>query len=502
MIQAATILFLFSTAVPQTPEDAGELKSASIVDAVEEEFFADVAVPYHSIDLELADGVLRMTGSVADLRAKERAARIAETVKGVRAVVNLIEVRDSGLPDEQISGDVVDALVSDPATESYEVDVLVHDGHVALSGTVDSWQEKELVEIVARGVSGVRGVTNDVTIAASVDRSDHELRTEIESALRWNVLVDDGLIGVAVEDGVVRLDGTVGSAAEKRQARNTAWVSGVVEVDDDALQVARWARDDDLRSTPYPDVDDAHVRSALKDALARDPRVRAYSVDASVLNGVVTLRGVVGDLKARFAAEEAARHTVGAISVRNHLKVRPELERSNEAIEEDVQEAFLRDPVVDRFDTTIVVDDGTVYLHGAVGSSFEKHLATDLASRVVGVTDVVNLMRVEGLGYVYDPFVDYGFVHRWEYRPATFTTNRSDRSIRMEIEDELFWSPFVDADEVEVSVDDGKATLEGTVDSWMEWGAAQENAYEGGATEVDNDLVVANGRSTSTAQRQ
>jgi hypothetical protein len=39
-------------------------------------------------------------------------------------------------------------------------------------------------------------------------------------------------------------------------------------------------------------------------------------------------------------------------------------------------------------------------------------------------------------------------------------------------------------------VDDGVATLTGTVDSWSEYDAAVNNAYEGGAVYVDNELLV------------
>jgi len=39
-------------------------------------------------------------------------------------------------------------------------------------------------------------------------------------------------------------------------------------------------------------------------------------------------------------------------------------------------------------------------------------------------------------------------------------------------------------------VDDGTATLTGTVESWNEFWAAEENALEGGAVAVDNDLIV------------
>ena len=66
----------------------------------------------------------------------------------------------------------------------------------------------------------------------------------------------------------------------------------------------------------------------------------------------------------------------------------------------------------------------------------------------------------------------------------------SDAEIKEEINDELFWSPFVDADDVTVTVDQGTATLSGVVDSRSEYLSAEENAYEGGAVFVDNDLIV------------
>jgi len=41
-----------------------------------------------------------------------------------------------------------------------------------------------------------------------------------------------------------------------------------------------------------------------------------------------------------------------------------------------------------------------------------------------------------------------------------------------------------------VKVENGVATLTGTVDSWSEYRAATENAYEGGASSVKNELKI------------
>ncbi|MFZ0482293.1 MAG: BON domain-containing protein [Desulfobacterales bacterium] len=49
---------------------------------------------------------------------------------------------------------------------------------------------------------------------------------------------------------------------------------------------------------------------------------------------------------------------------------------------------------------------------------------------------------------------------------------------------------FIKSDEITVSVKNGVATLTGKVNSSSEYYSATKNAYEGGATFVNNDLVI------------
>ena len=116
-----------------------------------------------------------------------------------------------------------------------------------------------------------------------------------------------------------------------------------------------------------------------------------------------------------------------------------------------------------------------------------------MVSKVNGVIMVDNNLTVDGDPgvFIYDPYVDEWLVQGddW-YRDRPRFPTRSDFRIKTDIEDEFFWSPFVDGDEVTVTVEDGVATLTGTVDSWLEYNAAANNAYEGGAVYVDNDLIV------------
>ncbi len=469
------------------------MTARDIADSVEDELIFDAAVPSHKIDISVTEGVATLTGTVDNAMARQRATRIAETVKGVRSVVNRIQVEPAlDRSDPAIRRDVESALLTDPATESYEVNTAVDDGEVTLTGTVQSWTEKQLAGKVAQGVKGVTGVENDITVTYASQRPDAEIEPEVEKALRWDVLVDDALINVDVNEGKVKLSGTVGSAAEKRRANYNAWVAGVTSVDDSGLKVARWARDEDLRKDKYAAKTADQIKDALKTGLLYDPRVLSFNVTPDVAGSTVTLRGTVDNLKAKRAAEQVARNTVGVNYVTNRLKVRPTEVLADPDIAEDIRSALLRDPYVEKYQIDVTVVGGVAYLSGTVDSYFEKWQADDVASKVNGVISVRNNLDVEDAApLAYDPYVfeEYPYVTDWyDYQP--YATFESDAEIKANIEDELWWSPFVDSDEVTVTVDNGAATLTGTVDSWTERGSAMQNAYEGGAVWVDNELEV------------
>lgn len=484
---------LFGVSVAAAAAESEQVTDQAISDAVENELLFDQAVSVNNIDITVNQGIVTLTGSVNNVLAKERAERLAETVKGIRAVVNRISVDPYwGRMDWRIERDAEEALLYDPATEATEIDVSVEDNIAALSGTADSWQERQIAETVVKGVRGVKDVVNDIVVDVKHTRADSEIRSEVEQALRRDALVDDGLISVRVENGEVQLSGTAGSAAEKRQARYDGWVAGVKSVDASELEVARWARDDDLRKDKYVYKSDEELAEAVEDALLYDPRVASFKVDADVSAGVVTLRGTVDNLKAKNAAERDARNVVGVVSVVNRLRIRPAVTLSDVEMAENIRDALARDPYVERHEVTVSVIDGTVYLSGTVDSYFEKGRAGDIASRAAGVVKVNNNLAVNFPAYplTYSPYVyDYYAYGPWyDYEPRV--TFRTDAEIKASIESELFWSPFVDSDDVNVTVDNGVATLTGIVDSWSERQAATENALEGGAIRVDNDLMI------------
>lgn len=70
------------------------------------------------------------------------------------------------------------------------------------------------------------------------------------------------------------------------------------------------------------------------------------------------------------------------------------------------------------------------------------------------------------------------------------TDESDDGTVEESVLRELAWSPFVDATDVFVSVENAVVTLKGSVDSEAERRAAVQNAFEGGAVSVKSELIV------------
>jgi osmotically-inducible protein OsmY len=381
--------------------------------------------------------------------------------------VQEIIVEPAWRSDAGIHGDVEAALLMDPAADSYEIDASVDEGSVTLEGRVDSWQEKQVAADVVSGVRGVREVNNQLAVDFDLNRSDSEIAADVRKRLDWDVRLGDGLIDAEVQDGRVELTGWVGSAAELTLARSSAWVAGTREVDTSGLDV-RWWADDGTRSADYSVRTDADIEQAVRDAFLYDPRVLSFEPEVRVENGEVTLSGIVDNAEARRAAEMDARNTVGVWRVRNHIKVRPTETPADADLVQSVRKAIARDPYLERHPITVLADAGHITLEGRVDYDYEKQRADRVARRMAGVSSVGNELRVD---------------HNWTWR--------SDFEIRRSIEDELYWSPFVDSDAVSVTVENGVATLQGTVDDWSEAIHAIDNARDGGARRVRSRLEIA-----------
>ncbi|MCA9596306.1 MAG: BON domain-containing protein [Myxococcales bacterium] len=487
------------TSTPATDQNATnttttheKLSDSDITQAVERRLFADGTIHDGDVVIKTTDGVVQLIGHTDNLITKKRAELLASTVKGVRSISNRIEVKTPKRADSDIQNEVEHALMFDAAAEAYEIDVTVKDQVVKLTGKVDSWTEQKLAERIAEGVRGVKRVDDQIQVNYDKQRPDSEVLADVQARLRWDALVDQGMLQESVEDGVVTLSGVVGSLAEKLHARNDAWkVVGVKNVKDDDVDVEWWAKRSDLRANRPTYEPDGEIDNAIEDALLIDPRVSSFDIDVSVDGGVVTLKGNVTSLKAKRAAAQLANDTTGVRGVKNLLQVSMTKPPTDAVLADRVRSALLFDPLTSGFELPVTVKDGVATLNGTVNTYTEKAEAEDAASAIAGIKDVKNQIDVKSevafvfqeYSYPLSPLVD------WKtFRPDKSGT--SDASIQSNIANELFWSPFLDSGDINVRVDQGVATLSGTVDTWRERNAATTSAYEGGATIVKNELSV------------
>lgn len=483
------IFFLFYVAIMSFGNEP--FSDKEITNAVQNQLINSSATPAYLIDVATIDGIVTLTGDISNVLAKEQAAKIAMAVKGVRGVVNQIDVTAPAMQDHEIETLVKEALVEDPATEAYEIEANVINGRVNLTGKVNSYQEKQLAAHVAKGVIGVKAINNHIKVDYTIERPDNEIEKEIQMALHNDIRVDDAMINVNVTDGKVNLSGIVGSLAEKYQAETNAWVAGVEDVNSAQLEPKQWARDESLRKDKYIERSDAEIKDAVKHVFLYDPRLTGFDFEVNVDNGEVTLIGTVDNLKAKKTATSDAKNVIGVFAVKNYLKVRPETIPENPDLEENISESFIRDPYIERYNIDIEADHGVVYLEGEVTTYFDKYHAEDVASRVPGVVAVENKISVEDDEDLY--FSEYDNFESFQPSPYVDIdeeVTKTDWEIKKDVRSELFWSPYVNEDEIEVNVADGKVTLYGTVDTNREKTYAEINALEGGAEVVENEIEV------------
>ncbi|AMR25559.1 hypothetical protein A0257_23000 (plasmid) [Hymenobacter psoromatis] len=467
------------------PAPADHLSDADITAAIELFFTTKKGVPAHLIDVAAHEGIVRLTGITDNLLASERAEEIALAVRGVRGVVNELIISTPDRPNDELYHAVTQALRADPATTDYNVACTVADGVVTPTGIVQSWAEQQLVLRVLRGVRGVRRlVADELTIRwGEIQNSDEEISAQIRELLAWDIRVLSDQVGVRTTDRVVHLSGTVGTAAERAQVVAVAYQAGARRVDARDLFVAYWAQSPELRREKFVQRSDADLAQAVLATFRYDPRVLDYQPTVVVHDGLVTLTGQVSSLRAKQSAEQDARHVVGVWNVHNLLKVRTRWFTPDAEVRQAILDALARDPYVSIFEFQVRVTNGRAHLDGLVNSHFEQAQAAEVASGVNGVAEVENGVRV---------LPSAGQAGCYPYpgalRPAAYPN--ADFALAERIRGLYFWSASLHNQDVEVLVENGRATLTGTVATWLDREQAAFDAYEAGAQRVDNDLLL------------
>jgi hyperosmotically inducible periplasmic protein len=251
-----------------------QLADSWLTTKIQAQYFADDDIKARHINVSTRDAVVTLTGYVDGEPQHQLAVQIAKTTDGVRQVNDRLALRgaqqekgatattgtattpagepDTGtianapppsVPDDaQLTARVQSKFFVDDRVRGREIEVTARSGVVALSGQVADESERAQALLLARTTQGVTRVEDHLTVApvtpAAADSQptrvdDATLTTTIQARYFVDSAVKTNPIDVSVKDGVVLLQGTVGTDAARKQALAIAQnTDGVVQVID------------------------------------------------------------------------------------------------------------------------------------------------------------------------------------------------------------------------------------------------------------------------------
>ncbi len=184
------------------------------------------------IGIAVKDGIVTLTGEVASYADRWTAERVVKRVVGVHGVVEEIHVN---LPehhqrtDTEIAEAAMNALIWDINVPHEGIQLKVEGGWVTLTGEVTWNFQRNHAESAVRYLSGVKGITNLISVQPNAQPVD--VKTRIEREFQRRAQLETANIETLVQGSTVVLQGNVTTWHAREEAEAAAWSApGVREV--------------------------------------------------------------------------------------------------------------------------------------------------------------------------------------------------------------------------------------------------------------------------------
>ena len=171
LVASAVVLSTAACSSTRTQRAPGEqVDDAALLTSVKSALVKNPVTEAGEINVDVNRGVVKLSGFVDTKNEKSKAGDVARNVDGVKSVQNDIAVKEGGstagevIDDSILTAKVKAALVQSPETKAHQINVETKDGVVQLSGFVDNAGAKSAAANVAKSVTGVKDVKNELSV--------------------------------------------------------------------------------------------------------------------------------------------------------------------------------------------------------------------------------------------------------------------------------------------------------------------------------------------------
>ncbi|MFW5704742.1 MAG: BON domain-containing protein [Nanoarchaeota archaeon] len=197
--------------------------------------FWDSRIDPQDVEVKVNGGEVTLEGTVPTYIGKNAARENAIMAEGVYKVNNNVKVlipAEVTVPeDNEIKRRVSDLLLFNPIIDSTKIIVFVKDGEVTLEGNVSTYLEKIEASTLPYNIIGVWNVIDRLTVVPTKAIGDEIIADQIMAVFSRKANINEELIEVRVNSGIVTLSGDVYDWLTYLDAENIArYTAGVKEV--------------------------------------------------------------------------------------------------------------------------------------------------------------------------------------------------------------------------------------------------------------------------------
>jgi osmotically-inducible protein OsmY len=275
------------------------------------------------VDVKVRDGVVTLTGAVADEEHRRLAEDTAANLQGVTRVENQLRIESTHREgsDDWIAAKVRSKLLFKANVKLKDIDVLVRDGVVTLTGRADSGAQKDLTEAYVREIAGVRDVRNELQVVDKAVRNEFERRERDD---RVNRDVAPGAEArVARERDELRVDRARAEAKIEQERAEVRRERAEAQRDIEQERERARERSNRLEDRDLGDkIDDGSVTAQIKSELFANRSTSGLKTKIDTHNGHVLITGEASSDAEKDLITRIARNVRGVMSVNNRMTVK------------------------------------------------------------------------------------------------------------------------------------------------------------------------------------